>query len=123
MLIRDESNSITDDEALHMSTIIKKVLMDMGIPVKEIYFVGSRVRGNAHKRSDLDVVVIPKYRVWNNAVKYTAMMNNVITRFKHIKYKGNNIELQIHPFFSEIESGFNYIKIQNGKLTKVIEGV
>ena len=65
------------------------VVREIGIPVEEVYVFGSRIRGGAHKWSDLDVCVVsPAFGV--DEIAELVLLSILKDRV--------NIDIEAHPF-------------------------
>ena len=49
---------ITKNDALRKAALLKKTLVQKGIPVQEVFLFGSYAEGREHADSDIDVAVI-----------------------------------------------------------------
>lgn len=112
-------NNIKSNEIRLLKNIYSAILPKFGLSIKEIYFVGSRVNNRARKTSDLDIIIVPKIRTWNNAQEYTNLMKNIMKITDKIRFRGNNIDLQISSSFNPGDSfGECYIQLKNGIIKK-----
>ena len=57
--------------------LIKYSLQELGIRVATVILFGSRINGNPHKDSDLDIVVLSKDFARKNIFKKAAMVHGV----------------------------------------------
>lgn len=116
-------NNIKPEEMLSIGKKLNTIFKNLNIPVKEIYFIGSRVNNRAKITSDLDVVVIPKVKSWNSPQEYTKLMKSINSYISKLKFRGNNIDIQLSGSFDSAESwGDNYVRLKSG-IIKEYKGI
>jgi predicted nucleotidyltransferase len=89
--------------------VVKKVLVKSGIPLKGIYFFGSRSKNTQAKHSDYDIAVILKTQVSQNikdqirSVIYDIMLDYDIVIDSHI-FSERDINNPATPFRESIKT-------------------